>query len=142
MKNKDLFQLAYEAYINEKHFIFSHAGIHNGYIEDVFHKPYVDINEENVVAFFNEGYKNETPKIINSLGRYDRYRGWGGYQYGSLVWADVRSWDNYYDGYGYQVFGHTQLKHGCGGYITENFAMIDSSEAFIINDLGELKKFS
>ena len=31
--NRDIFQLADEAYINDKHFIFSHAGINKKYAE-------------------------------------------------------------------------------------------------------------
>jgi hypothetical protein len=40
------------------------------------------------------------------------------------------------------VFGHTQLEHGCGGIIRENIALLDSAEAFIINELGEIRKKS
>lgn len=150
MENKDLFQLADEEYIGDKHYIFSHAGIHKGYVKFAFPNEFETINEKNVVDFFNNAYFTEEPKVINSLGMYDDYRGYGGYDYGSLVWADFHSWfnDNYngngygYDGYGYSVVGHTQLKHGCGGIITENVADLDSAEAFIINELGELKKYS
>ena len=142
VENKDLFQLAYEAYINGKHFIFSHAGIHKGYVDYAFPEEKDYINEENIVAYFNNAYYTEEPHVINSLGMYDRYRGSWGYDVGSLVWADVHSWLGEYDGYGYQVFAHTQLEHGCGGIIKENFAMLDSSQAFIINELDEVKIFS
>lgn len=142
IENKDLFQLADEAYVNGKHFIFSHAGIHKGYIDFAFPDEKDNINEDNVVAYFNNAYYTEEPHVINSLGMYDRYRGSWGYEVGSLVWADVHSWLGEYDGYGYQVFGHTQLEHGCGGIIQENFAMLDCAQAFIINELGEIKSFS
>lgn len=138
--NKNLFQLADEARVNEKHLIFTHAGIHKGYVDFAFPKEKDTINEDNVVDYFNNAYYTEEPHVINSLGMYDLYRGYGGYDFGSLVWADVHSWLGEYDGYGYQVFGHTQLEHGCGGIIKENFAMLDSAEPFIINELGELTK--
>lgn len=142
-ENKDLFQLADEAYIGDKHFIFSHAGIHKGYVEFAFPDEFETINEKNVVDYFNNAYFTEEPRVINSLGMYDVYRGWGGYDYGSIVWADIHSWlKDDFDGYGYTVVGHTQLEHGCGGIIEENVADLDSAEAFIINELGELKKFS
>lgn len=142
--NKELFQLADEEYIADKHYIFSHAGIHKGYIRYVFPDEYDSITEENVVDFFNNAYKTEDPKVIKSLGMYDVYRGYGGYDYASIVWADFHSWfeEGGNDGYAYNVVGHTQLKHGCGGIITENIANLDSAEPFIINELGELKKFS
>ena len=139
--NKDLFQLADEARVNDKHFIFTHAGIHKGYVDFAFPEEKDTINEDNVVDYFNNAYHTEQPHVINSLGMYDLYRGYGGYDFGSLVWADVNSWVNKYDGYGYQVFGHTQLEHGCGGIIQENFAMLDRAQAFIINELGEIKIF-
>lgn len=142
MENKDLFMLAHEETINDRHFIFSHAGIHKGYVDFAFSDEKDSINESNVVNYFNNAYLTDDQKVIGSLSMYDEYRGWGGYDYGSLVWADVRSWEKENDGYGYNVFGHTQLQHGCGGFITENYALLDSAEAFIINDLGEIKKFS
>ena len=139
--NKDLFQLADEVYINGKHFIFSHAGIHKGYVKAAFPNEYDTITEANVVAYFNNGYLIEDAKLINSLGMYDLYRGFGGWDYGSIVWADIRSWfgKEGYDGYGYQVVGHTQLNHGCGGFIQDNIADLDSAEAFVITDEGEIK---
>lgn len=140
VENKDLFQLADEAYVNGKHYIFTHAGIHKAYVDFAFPDEKDYINEENIVSYFNNAYYTEEPHVINSLGMYDRYRGSWGYDVGSLVWADVHSWLGEYDGYGYQVFGHTQLEHGCGGIIKENFAMLDSAEPFIINELGELTK--
>jgi len=142
VENKDLFQLADEAYINGKHFIFTHAGIHKGYVDYAFPNEKDNINEENIVSYFNNAYYTEEPHVINSLGLYDRFRGRWGYDVGSLVWADYHSWGKEYDGYAYQVFGHTQLEHGCGGIIKENFAMLDSAEPFIINELGEIIKKS
>lgn len=140
--NKELFQLADEAYINGKHFIFTHAGIHKPYVDYAFPEEKDYINEDNIVDYFNNAYYTEEPHVINSLGLYDRFRGRWGYEFGSLVWADYHSWSEEYDGYAYQVFGHTQLEHGCGGIIKENIALLDSAEAFIINELGEIRKKS
>lgn len=143
IENKDLFQLADEEYIEDKHYIFSHAGIHKGYVKYAFPDEFDSITEENVVDYFNNAYFTEDPKVINSLGMYDAYRGYGAYDYGSIVWADIHSWmKDDYDGYAYNIVGHTQLQHGCGGIITDKVADLDSAEAFIINNLGELKKYS
>lgn len=143
IENKDLFQLADEEYIEYKHYIFSHAGIHKGYVQYAFPDEFDSITEENVVDYFNNAYFTEDPKVINSLGMYDAYRGYGGYDYGSIVWADMHSWmKDDYDGYAYNIVGHTQLEHGCGGLITDKVADLDSAEAFIINGVGEIKKFS
>lgn len=145
LDNKDLFKLADEAIINGRHFIFSHAGIHKGYVKFVFPDEYDSIDDNNVVAYFNNAYFTEEPRVINSLGMYDNYRGWGGYDYGSIVWADIHSWfpRQEYDGYGdYQVVGHTQLVHGSGGFMDKKIADLDSSEAFVITDEGEIKQYS
>jgi predicted phosphodiesterase len=143
--NKDLFQLADEATINGRHFIFSHAGIHKGYVKFAFPDEYEFIDDNNVVTYFNNAYLTEEPKVIKSLGMYDKYRGLYGYDYGSIVWADIYSWLSMqkYDGYGdYQIVGHTQLVHGSGGLIDDKIADLDSSEAFVITDEGEIKQYN
>lgn len=138
-----MFQLADEEYINGIHYIFSHAGIHKGYVKYAFPDEFGSITEENVVDYFNNAYFTEEPKVINSLGMYDAYRGYGAYDYGSIVWADIHSWlKDEDDGYAYNIVGHTQLEHGCGGIITDKVADLDSAEAFIINDLGQIKSFN
>lgn len=139
--NKDLFQLADEEYIGDRHFIFSHAGIHKGYVKFAFPDEYDSITDKNVVDYFNNAYLTDDERVIDSLGMYDLYRGCGGYDYGSLVWADIHSWfpRQEYDGYGdYQIVGHTQLQHGCGGFIEDKIADLDSAEAFAITVEGEI----
>lgn len=130
--NWNLFQLAYEDYINDKHFIFSHAGINKEYAEYCFQDT---VTEENVVELFNKSYCDENYGILDSLGMYSRYRGRFGGRYGSLVWADAREWllndDN--EAYGYSVVGHTMMKEPV---INDNFAFLDTMQAFIIDDKG------
>ena len=141
IENKDIFQLADEEYVAGKHYILSHAGIHKGYVKYAFPDEFESITESNVVDYFNNAYLTEEPNVIRTLGMYDIYRGYGGYDYGSLVWADFNSWVKENDGYSYNIFGHTQMIHGCGGLIKENFALLDCAQAFIINELGEIKPF-
>lgn len=138
-ENRELFQLADEAYINDKHFIFSHAGINKDYARYCFED---EVNEENVVRLFNEKYFEDNYGIMDTLGMYSRLRGqWGGY-WGSLVWADAREWfdgqmdsDVKNEAYGFSVVGHTHLtKHK----ITDNMAFLDTEQAFIINSNGEI----
>ena len=59
-----------------------------------------------------------------------------------MIMARLFGMKDDYDGYAYNIVGHTQLEHGCGGIITDKVADLDSAEAFIINDLGEIKKYS
>lgn len=133
--NKDLFQLAYETTINEKHFIFSHAGINQKYAHDCFGD---EVNEDNVVSLFNKAYKEDNYGVIQSLTYYSRFRGkWGG-KYGSLIWADSQEWfvnDN--KAYGISVVGHTKFKEP---YINDKFIFLDTKECYVITNNGNLEK--
>ena len=134
--NRDLFQLAYEDYINGKHFIFSHAGIGTKYSFDCF---FEEVNEDNVVDLFNKAFKDDNYGIMETLGNISLYRG-GWTDYGSLVWADAREWVEFNnEAYGFSVVGHTQLSTH---KIIDNFAFLDSKQCFLINEMGEIKIFN
>ena len=140
-ENRGYFQLADEARIADKHFIFSHAGINKTYAERCFD----DVNEDNVVSLFNEAWFENNYGIMDSLGQYSVFRGWGGGDYGSLVWADAREWfqeqymsDVKNEAYGYAVVGHTHLSEP---HFEENMAFIDTADAYYINSEGEIKKY-
>jgi hypothetical protein len=135
--NRELFQLADEAYINDKHFIFSHAGINKKYAEHCFNE---EVNEDNVVKLFNKYYQEENYGILDSLGMYSYFRGRYGGRYGSLIWADAREWfvgdediSLKNEAYGFSVVGHTMLSEP---RIDEDFAFLDTMQAFIIDDKG------
>ena len=139
--NWELFKLADEVRIADKHFIFSHAGINKTYAERCFG----DVNEDNVVSLFNEAWLENNWGIMDSLGRYSDFRGWGGGDYGSIVWADAREWfqeqymsDIKNEAYGYAVVGHTHLSEP---HFEENMAFIDTADAYYINSEGEIKKY-
>lgn len=137
LENENLFNLAYEEYINDEHVIYSHAGIHKAYAEKYFENAI----EDNVVELFNKSYTDWDYKIIESLGDYDQYRGsYGCCENGSLIWADLRSWVNGdEEPYGYMVFGHTQLNDS--PFITDKYACLDLRRAFYINNDGVIKIF-
>lgn len=139
--NWELFKLADEARIADKHFIFSHAGINKTYAERCFG----DVNEDNVVSLFNEAWLENNWGIMDSLGRYSDFRGWGGGDYGSIVWADAREWfqEQYMsevknEAYGYAVVGHTHLS---APYFEENMAFIDTADAYYIDSNGNIKVY-
>ena len=104
-----------------------------------------DVNEDNVVSLFNEAWFENNYGIMDSLGQYSVFRGWGGGDYGSLVWADAREWfqeqymsDVKNEAYGYAVVGHTHLSEP---HFEENMAFIDTADAYYINSEGEIKKY-
>ena len=135
-ENRDLFQLAYEDYINDIHYIFSHAGINKQYAYDCFGN---NVTEENVVELFNKAYKEDNYGILNSLGLFSHWRGGWRSNYGSLVWADAREWmQDEEKAYGFSVVGHTQLKNHV---IEDNFAFLDSRNCFYLNENGKFIKF-
>ena len=141
-ENREYFQLADEARIADKHFIFSHAGINKTYADRCFGE---EANEDTVVTLFNDAWRENNYGIMNSLGQYSAFRGWGGGDYGSLVWADAREWfqeqymsDVKNEAYGYAVVGHTRLS---GPHFEENMAFIDTADAYYINSEGEIKKY-
>lgn len=140
-ENRSLFQIAEEADINGKHFVFSHAGILKGWVKAVWGEE--DMNREgfNVVNELNNAWLVNHYGILDSLGNYDRYRGWGGFQYGSPVWSDIRSWINVTpeETYGFNVVGHTQCE--TNPIIFEAIACLDVRKAFYLDDEGNIRDY-
>lgn len=139
-ENRELFQLAEETDIAGKHFIFSHAGILKGWADQVWGEEEVAGPAFNVVEELNEAWRKQSYGILNSLGDYDMYRGWGGYQYASPVWSDIRSWIHVKpeETFGYNIVGHTQ----CGSpVILDTIADLDCRKAFYIDDQGDIRDF-
>lgn len=140
-ENAELFQLAEERYINGKHFVFSHAGILKGWVKAVWGEE--DMNREgfNVVNELNNAWLVSHYGILDSLGDYDRYRGWGGMQYGSPIWSDIRSWVKVTpeETYGFNIVGHTQ----CEDYpvIFDTIADLDVRNAFYLDDEGNIRDY-
>lgn len=141
--HKHLFQLAYEEIINNKNYLFTHAGLMNSWIErnkDIIGEPTV----HNLNALI------DTPKGIAALSDISNYRTWFGEKTGSILWSDVRekiddestidniipNADSIVEGYDYQIFGHTQqVEHPI---ITDKWACLDCRKAFILDDDGTL----
>lgn len=138
--HRSLFQLAYEDYIGDKGYLFTHAGLLPQWYE--LHK---DLIGELTIANLNR--LQDTPQGIRALCEVPRYRG-GWDKYGSIVWSDVSDmvtaihelketdgttvndklpWD-------YQIFGHSQQEEH--PIITKEFACLDCRKAFILNGEG------
>ena len=132
--------MAKEDTINGKHFIFSHAGILKGWVKKVFGG---DADDEgfNIVDELNDAWKAEKYGILNTLGIYDSFRGWGGGEFGSPVWADIRSWADKRedDTYGYNIVGHTYLEQDA--VVFPVVACLDSQKVFYLDDEGNIRKY-
>ena len=104
------------------------------------------VNETHNFELFEKCLQNyDQPFYSAPLSMVSRERG-GWNPYGSPIWADVHEhiWNEDLKDY-YQVFGHT-ITFPTGptdyaiSYEGHNWAMIDASCAFIIDDKGEIKK--
>ena len=89
--NRELFQIAEEHDIAGRHFLFSHAGILKGWVKSVWGDE-ADDTDFKVVDRLNNAWLGNDWNILDRLGDYDTDRGWSGFQYGSPVWSDIRSW--------------------------------------------------
>lgn len=157
MNNANRFNVAYEIYINNKQYLFTHAGVLKGWFEWITGKS-VRQNSLDPNDTFNYGelfgLSDETisrMKInLNANGLNDllkhkpgreslnivsRYR--GGYaMHGSCVWADVNEHyslftkeDRYEDIY--QIFSHSFGSPSLDEYIiNDNWAMLDCRKVF------------
>lgn len=137
--NQHLFKLAHEEIINNKKYLFTHAGLMNSWVEnnkEIIGEPTVE----------NLNKLIETPNGIKALSQVSSYRSWLGEKSGSIVWSDVREKinhetisndtitpndDSIVDGYDYQIFGHTQMHEPI---ITDKWACIDCHRAFILEE--------
>lgn len=143
-QHKHLFKLAHEESINDKKYLFTHAGLMNSWIE-----RNKDIIEEPTVDSLNHLLDN--PRGISALSEISNYRTWLGEKSGSIAWSDARekidlddsleyniipNADSIVEGYDYQIFGHTQLSDK--PIITDKWACLDCRKAFILDEDGTL----
>lgn len=139
--NDALFQIAEERDINGKHFVFSHAGILKGWVKLVWGEEEMNRDGFNVVDELNNAWLVGHYGILDSLGNYDRYRGWGGFLYGSPIWSDIRSWVKVTpeETYGFNIVGHTQCNEK--PVIFETIADLDVRKAFYLDDEGNIRDY-
>ena len=137
--NRELFQLAEECDIAGRHIIFSHAGILKGWVNQVWGEDALGA-QFNVVDQLNNALLTDHYGIMEALGDYDNFRGWGGGQYGSPVWSDLRSWVRVTpeETYGFNIVGHTQLESD-SPVILDTIADLDCRRAFYLDDMGQIR---
>lgn len=129
-EKKNLFQLVWETDLDGKHYLFSHAGINQSWLNrniGLIRVP--DERHLNRLLLTDEG--------IETLAQVGSIR-CGNYPTGSIVWADVDEIlaSDPLPGT-YQIFGHTQQYDG--PIITAEFACLDCRAAFSLDQKGEIK---
>ena len=125
------FDLAWETKIGDKRYFFSHAGVRKGWF-DMWVKnklfkwesdelPPADYFNNLFHAAYDDGRNfdaESTHDFERAIGIYSLYRGWDGWDDGSIVWADIREYargeeEDLKNDYENVVFvcGHTQLEN-------------------------------
>lgn len=140
-ENWEMFQLADSSDIAGKHFIFSHAGILKGWVKKVWGDEEMNSPGFDIIDELNNAWLTNHYGILNALGIYDRYRGWGGYDYGSPVWSDIRSWVKITpeETFGFNIVGHTQLESK--PIILDTIADLDCRKAFYLDGDGSIRDY-
>ncbi len=170
VNNISSFELVKSIEINNKKYLFTHAGITNGWLNLIsdFAKyeiknwktndeypdkekdpKYIwltklsDINNTHDFNIFNECLKYYNDTFYTCLiSMISRERG-GMYAYGSFIWADIHEHLNQQplEDY-YQIFAHSLSYPNYQQFdyeINDNWAMLDASQAFIIDQENNIK---
>ena len=161
-ENKDVFRLAWDCFVGETLYLFSHAGVLKSWV-DCFYR-------DNKIKRPNADFLNniiDNPK--NSIGPLTSVGPERGGKFripGSPVWADAEehfwAWKNeeypdrkrqeVYKDKIYQVFAHTRTYPGGGDlfdnresldkyYIGEHWAMLDARRCFMMDTEGNISEY-
>ena len=142
LSHESFFKIAHEEMINDKKYLFTHAGVMKSWYER--NKEIIgELTTDNINKL--QGFRNG----ILSLAEVSKYRSWIGEESGSPLWSDVRekidgeksmidhvipNEDSCVKEYDYQIFGHTQLTEN--PIITDKWVCIDCRRAFVLNEEG------
>jgi predicted phosphodiesterase len=146
LSHMSFFKIAHEEIINDKKFLFTHAGVM---------KSWYDRNKETIgeLTVDNLNKLQNFKGGILALGEVSKYRSWFGENSGSPIWSDVREKidddkseighvvdndDSSVDEYDYQIFGHTLLTKN--PIITDKWTCLDCKRAFLIDNEGNIKE--
>jgi hypothetical protein len=143
-QHRSIFKLAHEEIVNDKRYLFTHAGLMNSWVsrnKDVIGNPTVE----------NLNRLIDIPTGIAALSEISKYRTWLGEESGSILWSDLREKIDLDDSleyniipnddsivkiYDYQIFGHTKLTDK--PIITDKWACLDCKKAFILDEEEKL----
>lgn len=152
-ENIKLFDLAWETEINGKRYFFSHAGVRKGWLkcvsgewfswDDTDKLPPADMFNNAFHKAYEEGQEELRESFEYLIGVYSFYRGYGGWDYGSIVWADIREYGNE-EGVEFPdvmfICGHTQLEDK--PIITDWVADLDVRRPFVLDtETGKIEEY-
>lgn len=132
--NANLFRIAEYATIDGKNYLFSHAGVKEGWIkmhnEELGNPVPVEIADRLNALWLDT---SKRPKLLDMLADVP-YSRWGNSRYGSPVWNDVGDMTDYQEEFPglVQVFGHTQQINI--PVIREHYMCLDVRRAFRLSE--------
>lgn len=140
--NASMFKLAHYEKHNGKDILFTHACLHDKWLEDLgciekTYKSQVDFINEQFKKVIDTGYDDRC-NFIHHLSKVSYQRGgWGAY--GSIVWGDILECAGMLkdETKALNIFGHTQLNEDGAYVILGNCICIDSRKIFSLDDLIE-----
>ncbi len=152
-ENIELFDLAWETEINGKRYFFSHAGVRKGWLkcvsgewfawDDTDKLPPADMFNNAFHKAYEKGQEELRESFEYLIGVYSFYRGYGGWDYGSIVWADIREYGNE-DGVEFPdvmfICGHTQLRDK--PIVCDWVADLDVRRPFVLDtETGKIEEY-
>lgn len=160
LDNIKLFDLAWETEAKGKRYFFSHAGVRKDWFEkwvknklfkwDGDELPPVDCFNNLFHSAYDDGRNfntKATHDFETAIGIYSRFRGWDGWDSGSIVWADIREYatkdEELKNDYENVVFicGHTQLENK--PIIREWIMDLDCRRPFVLDtETGIVEEFN
>lgn len=136
-ENLNRFDIAFDYNINDKRYLFTHAGVLRGWAEHNFGKAENTIDNVYSAEFLNK-LKPHSVNCVDVMWQLGPER-WGYHLFGSPMWADVYE-HIYEDQYIqdkmniYQIFGHSFTYPSKDMYkITEKWAMLDCAKPFVLD---------
>jgi len=152
--NLDLFDIAWETKIGDKRYFFSHSGVRKGWLkcvagewfkwDDLDNLPPADMFNNALHKAYEEGNEELRESFEYLIGVYSFHRGWGGWDYGSIVWADIREYLSMEEPEFKDVIficGHTQLENE--PIITYFAADLDVRRPFVLDtETGGITEWS
>ncbi|MBR5686956.1 MAG: metallophosphoesterase [Prevotella sp.] len=129
--NADLFQIAFEAEVDDVRYLFTHAGVNRSWYQ----------RHEEMIGPLNAANLNRlalTDEGVIALAEVGRSRG-GWESTGGPMWADVSEmyFAPHFSDY-YQILGHSQQPED--PIIEDSFACLDCRRAFVIDEINPIPK--
>ena len=137
-ENADAFQMAFEHQIDDRRYLFTHAGVSRMWLET--HRNIFGYPDEVTADTFNR--LSFTDDFVKALADVSSWRG-GSAKAGSLIWADAREFEwpgSMLPGI-IQIFGHTRLDEGAK-VMDGNAWCLDCQRAFYLDRKGEIKELN